>query len=101
MHEVGRAPRWLSGQGVHLKSGRSRLRIPIAPEILSGSSHTSDFKLPLHWLPCQALGIIGSALGLVGPVSVYCDWVRQKVSSATSISVWQHVKLTVRIRPIH
>ena len=25
---------------------------------------------------CQAPGVIGSALGLVGPVSVYCNWVR-------------------------
>ena len=33
-------------------------------------------KLALQWLPCQAPGIIGSALGLVGQVSVYCDWVR-------------------------
>ena len=33
-------------------------------------------KLALQWLPCQAPGVIGSALGLVGPVSVYCDWVR-------------------------
>ena len=41
-----------------------------------GSSHTSDFKLSLYWLPCQAPGEIGSVLGLVGPVSVYCDWVR-------------------------
>ena len=29
-----------------------------------------------QWLPCQAPGVIGSALGLVGPVSIYCDWVR-------------------------
>ena len=29
-------------------------------------------KLALQWLPCQAPGVIGSALGLVGPVSVYC-----------------------------
>ena len=29
-------------------------------------------KLALQWLP----GIVGSASGLVGPVSVYCDWVR-------------------------
>ena len=36
-------------------------------------------KLALQWLPCQAPGVIGSALGLVGPVSVYCDWVRWKV----------------------
>ena len=26
----------------------------------------------------QASGVIGSGLGLVGPVSVYCDWVRWK-----------------------
>ena len=31
------------------------------------------------WLPCQVPGIIGSSLGLVGPVSAYCDWVREKV----------------------
>ena len=24
----------------------------------------------------QAPGVVGSVLGLVGPVSVYCDWVR-------------------------
>ena len=36
-------------------------------------------KLALQWLPCQAPGVKGSALGLVGPVSVYCDWVRWKV----------------------
>ena len=33
-------------------------------------------KLALQWLPYQAPGIIESALRLVGPVSVYCDWVR-------------------------
>ena len=33
-------------------------------------------KLALQWLPCQAPGVKGSALGLVGPVSAYCDWVR-------------------------
>ena len=33
-------------------------------------------KLALMWLSCQAPGVIGSALGLFGPVSVYCDWVR-------------------------
>ena len=30
--------------------------------------------LSLLLLPCQASGTIGSALGLVGPVSVYCNW---------------------------
>ena len=28
-------------------------------------------NLALQWLPCQASGVIRSALGLVGPVSVY------------------------------
>ena len=56
-------------------------------------------KLALQRLPCQAPGVIGSALGLVGPVSVYCDWVRWKVGSAASISVWQHVELSEQIRP--
>ena len=36
-------------------------------------------KLTLQWLPCQAPGVTGSALGLVGPVSVYCDWVSNKL----------------------
>ena len=40
----------------------------------SGSSHTSNFKIDtsVATLP----GVIGSALGQVGPVSVYHDWVR-------------------------
>ena len=33
-------------------------------------------KMALQWLPCQTPGFIGSALGLVDPVSVYCDWER-------------------------
>ena len=36
----------------------------------SGSSRTSDIKLALPWLPCQAPGFKGSALRLVVPVSV-------------------------------
>ena len=56
-------------------------------------------KLAPQWLPCQAPGVIGSVLGLVGPVSVYCDWARRKAGSATSISVWQRVKLSEQIRP--
>ena len=46
------------------------------PRDFSGSSHTSDLKLTLQWLRCQAPDITGSALGLVSLVSVYCDWVR-------------------------
>ena len=50
----------------------------------------SDLKLLFQLLPCQAPCIIGSVLGLVSPVSVYCDQMRWKVWSATFISV-QHV----------
>ena len=56
-------------------------------------------KLALQWLPCQAPGAVGSVVGLVGPVRVYCDWVRWKVGSATSISVWEHLNLSEQIRP--
>ena len=41
-----------------------------------GLGHTSDLKIGTQVVPCQAPGVIGSVLGLVGPVSVYCDWVR-------------------------
>ena len=38
------------------------------------------------------------ALGLVGPVSVNCGWVRWQVWSATSFKVWRQVKLSQQIR---
>ena len=65
----------------------------------SGSNHSSDLKIGTPVLPCQAPGVLWSVLGLVGPVSVYCDFVRWKVVSAASIWVWQHVKLSEQIRP--
>ena len=57
---------------------------PACAGIFPGMSHTSDLKLALQWLPYQAPGVIGSVLGLAGPVSVHCDWVRWKVWSVTS-----------------
>ena len=47
----------------------SRLR-----RAFSGSSHTTDLKIgiPVATPP----GVIGSALGLVGTVSVNCEWMR-------------------------
>ena len=33
-------------------------------------------KMALQWLPCQAPGVVGSVLELVGLASVYCDWMR-------------------------
>ena len=58
------------------ESGRSEVRIPLALGIFS-IPVTS--KLALRWLPCQAPGVIGSVLGQVDRVSVYCNWVRWKV----------------------
>ena len=61
------------------------------PRNFAGSCYTSDFTTgSLWWLPCQVPGVIGSVLGLLGLVSVYCDLKRWKVYSATSISAWQH-----------
>ena len=51
-----------------LESGSSGVRIPLAPGFFE-SSHTSDLKLALQWLPCQAPGVTGS-------VSVYCALVK-------------------------
>ena len=58
-----------SASGAEDPGFQSRLR-----RDFSGSSHTSDLKIgfPVATLP----GIIWSALGLVGPVPVCCDWVR-------------------------
>ena len=50
----------------------SRLQLDLFP----GWSHTVIYKLALQWLPCQAPGVTESALGLVVPASVYCDWMR-------------------------
>ena len=49
---------------------------PSTDPIVSGAWQGSHSKLALQWLPSQAPGVRGSALGLVGPVSVYCDRVR-------------------------
>ena len=76
--------------GLVVKASTSRAEDPgfesrLRWDFFSESSHTSD--------------VIGSVLGLVGSVSVYCEWVRWKVWSATSISGWQQVKLSEQIRP--
>ena len=88
-----RQPRWPGGKGVHLESGRSRVRIPLALGFFRGRVIPGITKKALQWLPCPTPGVIGSVLGLVGPVSVYCDWVRWKLWSATSISMWQICKI--------
>ena len=62
-----------------LEGGRSVIRFPIfAVGIFPVRVIPVTSKLALQWLPCQALGVIRSALRLVVPVSEHCDWVRQK-----------------------
>ena len=60
-----------------LSRGLHRL---VGPVVKVSASRAEDpgfeSRLAIQWLPCQAPGSIGSALGLVGPVSAYCDWVR-------------------------
>ena len=48
----------------------------VAADCVLGPVIPVSERLVLQWLPCQAPGVLGSALGLVGPVSIYCDWVR-------------------------
>ena len=43
---------------------------------VSGSSHTSDLNIGPPVAALQAPSIIGSALGLADPLSVYGDWMR-------------------------
>ena len=69
--------------GLLVKASASRAADPgfdssLRPEDFSGSSHASDLK---NWhsrdYPARRMhGVIGSGLGLVGPVSVYCGRVR-------------------------
>ena len=63
----------------------------------SWSSHSSDFITGIDVADLR----IGSKLKLAGPVSVYYDWVRQQAGSATSVSVWQHIKLSSFVLQIH
>ena len=55
--------------GLVVKASTSRAAGPGSIPVFA--SHTRD--LQLNWLSCMAPGIIGSVLGLVGHVSVYCD----------------------------
>ena len=65
--------------GLVVKASASRAEDPLAPGFYRGRVVPVTSNLALQWLPCQAPGVIGSVLGLVGPASVYCDWVRWKV----------------------
>ena len=69
-------PRWPSGKASASRAEDPGFESPLAPGFFRGRVIPVTQKLALLCLPCQAPGVIGSALGLVGQVSVYCDWVR-------------------------
>ena len=51
----------------------------VTVDLFPGGVMSVTSKLVLKWVCCQTPGVIGSALGLVGPMSVYCNMVRLKV----------------------
>ena len=69
-------PRWPSGKVSALRAANLGFDSRFAPGFFQVESYQWLKKLALQWLPWEAPGVIGSALSLVGPVSVYCDWVR-------------------------
>ena len=69
-------PRWPSGKAPASRAENTGFKSRLHRDFFRGRVIPVTPKLVLQWLPCQAPGVIGSSLELVGPVSVYCDWVR-------------------------
>ena len=80
-------PRWPCGKGACFESGRPRLDSCFHHGAFTGSSYSRVFKKKKEGgggeggggtpvLPYKAPANIGSALGLAGLVSVYCDRVK-------------------------
>ena len=69
-------PCWPSGKASTSRVEDPRLDSRLHQDFFQGQVIPVTSKLALQWLPCKAPGVIWSALGLVGLVSVYCDWVR-------------------------
>ena len=44
--------------------------------------------MKIFWLPCYAHAVFGSMLGLIDPVSGYCNRISLLAGSTTCISVW-------------
>ena len=66
--------------GIVAKASASRVEDPgFKSRLHQDFSRVKSYQwqtLALQCLPCKASGVTGSVLGLVGLVSVYCDWVR-------------------------
>ena len=68
---------------------------PVCAEIFPGSSHTNDFKIgtPVATLPVAWRYRVSARTGQPGVSMLWLG------DTETSISVWQHVKLSEQIRP--
>ena len=88
--------------GLVVKASAARTEDPrfksVGAGIFPGPSHTSDLKIgtPVATLPGAWSHRVSAGTGQPG-VSIL--WVRWKVWSSTSISAWQHVKLSEQICP--
>ena len=63
-------PRWPSGKASASRAEDPGFESRLRRDFFGGQVIPVTQKLALQWLPCQAPGVIGSELGLVGPVSV-------------------------------
>ena len=89
--------------GLLVKSSATRAEDPRfkfrLARIFPGWIHTSNLIIstPLATLPGAWRYRVSAGTGCL--MSVYCDWVRWKVWSVASISVWHHIKLSEQICP--
>ena len=72
------------GQGVRLKVGMSLV-------LSSAELHLRLSKGQPSRFPAKTPGMIGTLLGLVGSVSVYCDGVGRSLCLRLLYPVWQHL----------
>ena len=63
-----------SGKMYASRASKSGFYPDFPPGLFPGPVIPVTSHLVLQWLHYQAPGDIGSALGLTGPVSIYCDW---------------------------
>ena len=75
--------KWNCLVGLVVKAPASKAENPgfnpaCAAVLFPGQVTPATKQSALQWLSCQAPGVTGSAPGLVGLVSVYCDWVRSE-----------------------
>ena len=92
-------PRWPSGQGVRLGSGRSGVRIPLATGLFRVESYQWLQKWHSSGYPARRLALQGQRWDWSARCQYTVTGWGRKFDPATSISVWQYVKLSVQICP--